>query len=65
MSSPLTGFRLTGLDRLDPVCEMALVGEEGLARRGGDDLPAPAGDRLQLEMLAKIGLQHDVGRSCR
>jgi hypothetical protein len=29
---------------LDPLSEMALVGEEGVASRGGDDLTASAGD---------------------
>ena len=41
-------------------CEMALIGEEGLARRGGDDLPAPACDRRQLQILAEVGLEHHV-----
>ncbi len=62
MSSPLTGLPVAGLDRLDPLGEMALVGEEGVARRGGDDLPAAAGDRRKLQILAKVGLEHDVGR---
>ena len=30
------------LDRLDPLGEMALIGEERFARRRGDDLPTTA-----------------------
>ena len=57
-------LRLAGavLDRLDPVGKMALIPEEGLARRRGDDLPTPSRDRRQLEILAEVGLEDDVGR---
>ena len=53
---------LTFFDRLDPLGEMALIGEEGLARRRGDDLPTPSRDRRQLQILAEVGLEDDVGR---
>ena len=57
-------LRLAGpfLDRLDPLGEMALIGEEGLARRRGDDLPTPSRDRRQLQILAEVGFEDDVGR---
>ena len=62
MSSPFCGLPLPRLDRLDALGEMALIGEEGLARRGGDDLASAAGDRRQAEILAQVRLQHDVRR---
>ena len=62
MSSPFCGLPLAVLDRLDPLGEMALIGEEGLARRRGDDLPTPSRDRRQLQILAEVGLEDDVGR---
>ena len=39
-------FALAGLDRLDPLRQMTLVGEERFARRRGDDLPTPSRDRF-------------------
>ena len=62
MSSPFCGLLGAVLDRLDPLGEMALIGEEGLARRRGDDLPTPSRDRRQLQILAEVGLEDDVGR---
>ena len=62
MSSPFFGFLWTVLDRLDPLRQMALVGEERFARRRGDDLPTPSRDRRQLQILAEVGLEDDVGR---
>ena len=62
MSSPFCGFLGAVLDRLDPLGQMALIGEEGLARRRGDDLPTPSRDRRQLQILAEVGLEDDVGR---
>ena len=53
---------LAFLDRLDPLRQMTLIGEEGLARRRGDDLPTPSRDRRQLQILAEVGLEDDVGR---
>ena len=41
---------------------MTLVGEERFARRRGDDLPTPSRDRRQLQILAEVGLEDDVGR---
>ena len=57
-------LRLAGsvLDRLDPLRQMALVGEERFARRRRDDLPTPSRDRRQLQILAEVGLEDDVGR---
>ena len=49
-------------DRLDPLGEMPLVGEERFARRGGDDLTAAAGDRRQSEILAQVGFEDHVRR---
>ena len=60
MSSPFCGFLGSFLDRLDPLRQMALIGEEGLARRRGDDLPTPSRDRRQLQILAEVGLEDDV-----
>ena len=61
MSSPFSGLRVTFFDRLDPLCQMLLIGEEGLACRRGDDLPTSARDRRQLQILAEVGLEDDVG----
>ena len=58
----LLGLPLTLLDRLDPLRQMTLIAEEGLARRRGDDLPPPSHDRRQLQILAEVGLEDDVGR---
>jgi hypothetical protein len=53
---------LPRLDRLDALGEMALIGEEGLARRGRDDLTSAARDRGQAEILPQVGLEHHVCR---
>jgi hypothetical protein len=57
----LLGFAGPFFDRLDSLCQMLLIGEEGLACGRGDDLPTSARDRRQLQILAQIGLEHDVG----
>ena len=62
MSSPFCRLPLALLDRLDPLGEMALIGEERFARRRGDDLPTASRDRRQLQILAEVGLEDDVGR---
>ena len=53
---------LAGLDRLDPLGQVTLIGEEGLARGRGDDLPTPSHDRRELQILAEVGFEDDVGR---
>src|SRR5271165_5241859 len=53
---------LPRLDSPDALREIALIGKEGLARRGRNDLASAAGDRGQAEILAEVRLQHDVGR---
>ena len=56
---------LPRLDRLDALGEIALIGEEGLARRGRDDLASAARDSRQAEILAQVRLQHHVRRHAR
>src|SRR5208337_3499983 len=50
----LLGLPLPRLDRLDALREIALIGEEGFARRGRNDLASPARDSRQAEILPQV-----------
>ena len=60
MSSPFCGLAGARFDRLDPLRQMLLIGQEGRACRRGDDLAMSARDRRQLQILAEVGFEHDV-----
>ena len=49
------------LDLRDPLGEDPLIVAECLARRSGDELPLPALERRQLQVLAQVGLLNHVG----